>query len=216
MESADNPFAGKELVGGRICLDFANTLGQHHPEPLSEWLHAYEDLVWWALRAGILPESEAPALLERARKYPQAAAEVFRRAIELREAVFRIFSAAAARRDPERADLDVLNGELARAMPHARIAPVSSGCSCDWAWEENGALDRVLWPVARSAAEALTSEDVGRIGECAGDECQWLYLDTSRNHSRRWCVMSDCGNRAKAKRHYRRSKAGAGEGVTTT
>jgi len=205
----DNPFAAKELVGGRICLDFANTLGQHEPEPLSEWLASYDDLVWWALRADVVPEEEAPALFERARAHPGEAAEVFRRAIVLREAVFRIFSSAAAKRDPDPADLEALNRELAVAMPHARVAPVRAGaCNCDWAWEETGALDRVLWPVARSAAEALTSEDVGRIGECAGEECQWLYVDTSRNHSRRWCVMSDCGNRAKAKRHYHRSKAG--------
>jgi predicted RNA-binding Zn ribbon-like protein len=209
MMHTENPFAGKELVGGRICLDFANTLGQHEPEPLSEWLASYDDLVWWALRADILPEAEAPALFERARAHPDEAAEVFRRAVVLREAVFRIFSAAAAKRDPDPADLEALNRELAVAMPHARVAPVApGGCSCDWAWEETGALDRVLWPVARSAAEALTSEDVGRIGECAGEECQWLYVDTSRNHSRRWCVMSDCGNRAKAKRHYHRQKAG--------
>jgi predicted RNA-binding Zn ribbon-like protein len=210
MMQEKNPFASRELVGGRICLDFANTLGQHEPEPQSEWLASYDDLVWWALRAEIVPEAEAAALFERARAHPGEAAEVFRRTLELREAVFRIFSAAAARRDPERGDLEELNREMALAMPHARVAPVSTGCNCDWAWEETGALDRVLWPVARSAAEALTSEDVGRIGECAGEGCQWLYVDTSRNHSRRWCVMSDCGNRAKAKRHYHRAKAGAG------
>jgi predicted RNA-binding Zn ribbon-like protein len=208
--TTQNPFAEKELVGGRICLDFANTLGQHEPEPLSEWLASYDDLVWWALRADILPPSQAEALFARARAHPAEAAEVFARALALREAVFRIFSAAAARRDPDPADVALLNAELALAMPHARVAPVThGGCGCDWAWEETGALDRVLWPVARSAAEALTSDDVRRIGECAGEECQWLYVDTSRNHSRRWCVMADCGNRAKAKRHYHRQKAGA-------
>lgn len=205
----ENPFAAKELVGGRICLDFANTLGQHEPEPLSEWLSTYDDLVWWALRADILPATEAEALFARARAHPAEAAEVFARAITLREAVFRIFSAAAAgKRDPAPGDMEILNRELALAMPHARVAPAGQGGACDWAWEETGALDRVLWPVARSAAEALTSDDVRRIGECAGEACQWLYVDTSRNHSRRWCVMSDCGNRAKAKRHYHRQKAG--------
>lgn len=203
----ENPFADKQLVGGRICLDFANTLGQHEPVKLSEWLDSYDDLVWWALRAEIVPEAQAPRLFERARAHPDEAAEVFRRAIGLREAIFRIFSAAAEKGDPDPADLEVLNRELAVAMPHARVAPVTVGsCSCDWAWDETGALDRVLWPVARSAAEALTSEDIRRIGQCAGEECQWLYVDTSRNHSRRWCVMSDCGNRAKQKRHYHRQK----------
>src|SRR5215218_2608657 len=97
----ENPFAGKELVGGRICLDFANTLGQHEPEPLSEWLASYDDLVWWALKADIVPREEAEALFACARANPGEAAEVFRRAIVLREAVFRIFSAAAAKRDPD-------------------------------------------------------------------------------------------------------------------
>ena len=203
----ENPFAGKELVGGRICLDFANTISEHEPEPVNESLHGYDDLVWWALRADIVPEAEAEKLFARAAAHPDEAAGVFARAMALREAVFRIFAAAAERRDPDPADLEVLNRELALAMPHARVAAIPrEACTCDWAWEETGDLDRVLWPVARSAAEALTSEDVRRIGQCAGESCQWLYVDTSRNHSRRWCVMADCGNRAKAKRHYHRQK----------
>lgn len=207
----ENPFAEKELVGGRICLDFANTVGQHEPVQLNEWLHGYDDLVWWALRADALPESEAEGLFARARAHPDEAAAVFDRALALREVVFRIFSAIAAKRDADPADMAALNAEIAVAMPHARIAAVAPGSGgCDWAWEETGALDRVLWPVARSAAEALTSDDVRRIGECAGDECQWLYVDTSRNHSRRWCVMADCGNRAKARRHYHRQKQSSG------
>jgi len=209
--TTENPFAAKELVGGRICLDFANTLGQHEPEPLNEWLASYDDLVWWGLRAEILTGEVAEQLFARARAHPDEAAAVFARALALREAIYRVFSAAAGQRDPDRADLDAINRELALAMPQARVKPVTPGtCGCDWAWEETGALDRVLWPVARSAAEALTSDDVRRIGECAGEQCQWLYVDTSRNHSRRWCVMADCGNRAKAKRHYHRQKAGAG------
>ncbi|HYR09186.1 MAG TPA: CGNR zinc finger domain-containing protein, partial [Longimicrobium sp.] len=79
-----------------------------------------------------------------------------------------------------------------------------------WGWEEGAELDRVLWPVVRDAAELLVSGDLRRVGKCCGDNCDWLYLDTSRNRSRRWCDMQSCGNRAKARRHYHRAKGGAG------
>jgi predicted RNA-binding Zn ribbon-like protein len=81
-----------------------------------------------------------------------------------------------------------------------------------WRWagdaESEPALDRVLWPVARSAAELLTSDDLAAVRECAAPDCRWLFLDRSRNRSRRWCAMATCGNRSKARRHYRRGRAG--------
>ena len=84
----------------------------------------------------------------------------------------------------------------------------SEADSFTWEWTgDEAALDRMLWPVVGSAADLLTSEDLDRVGECQGDGCGWLFIDMSRNHSRRWCDMGDCGNRAKARRHYRRKKA---------
>src|SRR5207302_22567 len=73
---------------------------------------------------------------------------------------------------------------------------------------EEETLDRMLWPVIRSAADLLVSGEAQRVRRCASETCDWLFLDTSRNHSRRWCDMSGCGNRAKARRHYARAKAG--------
>jgi predicted RNA-binding Zn ribbon-like protein len=202
----ENPFAEKELAGGHLALDFANTVGQHEPEYLSEWLAGYEDLVWWALRAGVLAEDEAEPLFAAARADAGEAERVFARAIALREAIFRIFDAAGSGTAVEEADLAVLNAELAAAGAHLRVTQADEGFG--WGWEGEG-LDRVLWPVARAAAELLTRGDLSRIGQCSGETCQWLYLDTSRNHSRRWCSMSDCGNRAKARRHYHRARAAA-------
>lgn len=203
-----NPYAAKSLVGGRLCLDFVNTIGQHAPEPLDEWLHAYDDLVWWSLKAEPLDEAVGQALFAAARAQPDEAARVFARAVALREALFRIFAAAAEGRQVPGDDLRVLNEELALAMPHLRMVP-GAGC-CGWEWSGDDALDRVLWPVARSAATLLTEPDnLARIGTCEGERCQWMYIDTSRNRSRRWCVMADCGNRAKARRHYHRAKSAA-------
>ena len=103
------------------------------------------------------------------------------------------------------ADLDALNATLARALPHLRIVPEADAYAWNWAGEED-ALDSMLWPVARSAGDLLTSDELKRVGECQGDGCGWLFLDMSRNRSRRWCDMGDCGNRAKARRHYHRQK----------
>jgi predicted RNA-binding Zn ribbon-like protein len=199
-----NPFADKELAGGHLALDFANTAGVHGQAPESEWLAGYEDLAWWGLRAGAVDEAEARALLARAGEDADQAAAVFARAITLREALYRVFSPVCHGECPANDDLALINDELARALPHLRV--VAEGSELRWAWEGSG-LDRVLWPVVRAAADLLTSGELVRIGECEGDHCEWLYLDTSRNRSRRWCVMSDCGNRAKARRHYHRTRA---------
>jgi len=204
--TVQNPFADKELAGGHLALDFANTAGVHGDEPQSEWLAGYPDLAWWGVRAGAIDQAEAPALLARAEEDAGEAASVFARAITLREALYRVFSPVCHGECPAEYDLALINGELARALPHLRV--VVEGSDFRWAWEGDG-LDRVLWPVVRAAAELLTSGELARIGECEGDNCEWLYLDTSRNRSRRWCVMSDCGNRAKARRHYHRTRAGA-------
>jgi predicted RNA-binding Zn ribbon-like protein len=200
----ENPLAALSLVGGRLCLDFTNTVSFHRPPWGNERLRRYEDLVWWALRAGLVSEPAAERLFARAEAEPEEAARVFARAVELREAMYRVFAAAGADEPAAAGDLETVNGELARAMPRLRVAPEGEGYG--WAWEEGDALDRMLWPVARSAAELLTSSELKRVGGCCDEECDWLYLDTSRNHSRRWCDMKDCGNRAKARRHYRRTK----------
>ncbi|HSH12932.1 MAG TPA: CGNR zinc finger domain-containing protein, partial [Desulfurivibrionaceae bacterium] len=92
----------------------------------------------------------------------------------------------------------------AATLAQARLVPGED--HFEWGWSDAGGLRRLLWPIVRSAAELLTSEKLERVGQCAGDSCGWLFLDTSRNRSRRWCEMEHCGNRAKARRHYRRQK----------
>jgi predicted RNA-binding Zn ribbon-like protein len=88
------------------------------------------------------------------------------------------------------------------------IVSTEEGLAWDWACAED-ALDRVLWPVVHDAAGLLTSQELKRVKKCADERCGWLFFDTSRNHSRRWCSMESCGNRAKARRHYERQRAGA-------
>ena len=210
MDERDKSVGALDLLGGRKSLDFANTVDWHASEQPVEYLTSYAALVAWGQHVGILTDRQAEQLLDEAGRRPTEAEAILEQALVLREAIYRIFAAISAGRPAEHSDLAVLNAELPRALARSRI--IVSGDGYDWAWigaEE--ALDRMLWPVVRDAVDLLTSGDLARVGQCADDRCGWLFLDTSRNHSRRWCSMEDCGNRAKARRHYQRRRA-SGEG----
>lgn len=201
--AASGPF---ELSGGALCLDFANTWGDRGRTD-SERLHGYGELVAFALQTESLETAEADALLERAGREAEAAEQAFAEARRLREALYRLFSARAAGRRPPAGDLDRLNAYLPEALAGLRLAPKGEGYS--WRGADPGeALTAPLRPVVRSAAELLTSAELDRVRECDGASCSWLFLDRSRNRSRRWCSMESCGNRAKARRHYHRHSKG--------
>jgi len=195
-----------ELIGGRLCLDFANTLSTRL-EGGCEYLSNYDELVAWGQHAGALTENVAEALLDRVVRHPHLGAAALERAIALRETIYRIFSEVAAGQEPERADLETLNTALRQALSRLEVVP--SGTGFEWTWmQDEDELDRMLWPVARSAADTLTSGDLKRVRRCARQGCDWLFVDTSKNRSRRWCSMSMCGSRVKARRYYRRVKKG--------
>jgi len=195
--------AALQLKAGQLCLDFANTAEWHASDHPEESLTSYAALLAWAQGIGLLSERAAVHLSRAAARDSKAAAAVLGEAIALREAIYRIFASRAHGRAPLPADLATLNAALARALPHARVVATAGGYAWDWA--EDRALDAMLRPIARSAAERLTSADLDRVGQCADDRgCGWLFWDTSKNHTRRWCYMRDCGNRAKARRYYAR------------
>ena len=207
---ADDPTAANvtlrgpfELSGGALCLDFANTWGDRQ-RPESDRLRSYPSLVTFAGQAGLLGRREAAALLRRARSTPGGAAAALAAARRLRDALYRLFAAQARGRRVPAADLDALNAALQAALPHLKLERRDGRYA--WGWQEGGELAAPLRPIARSAAELLAGDDLARVRECDGVHCSWLFLDQSRNRSRRWCSMESCGNRAKARRHYRRSK----------
>ena len=190
-------------------MDFTNTVGGRMSAEPNERLTSYLELVAWARHAGILTPEKAEQLIVHASRQPDAAEAVLRRAIDLREALYRIFSVSAVALPPRETDLNALNDVLPAAMSRLRLERGATACS--WIWAEDGELDQMLWPIARSAAELLTSGELQRVRECAGDSCNWLFLDMSKNRSRRWCDMNDCGNRAKARRHYQRVTGRVGD-----
>src|SRR5215831_16728549 len=204
-ESAPEP--AFDLSGGRLCLDFANTLGDKRVTQPREGLNTYADLVSWSRQAGIVSASSARRLLEEGSRHPRRAAAVLERARQLREAIYRIWAGEVRREDPALADLGLLNSVVAEALTHQRL--VREGDRYALGWDDGQALESILWPVAKSAAELLTSEEGKLVRQCEGfaaTECAWLFIDETRNRSRRWCSMTSCGNRAKARRHYQRSR----------
>ncbi len=194
-----------EFTGGLLCLDFTNTLEDRPSDHPRELLNSYSDLVSWSQQARILEDQEAQQLLEEAARRPAEASIVLQRAIVLREAIYRLFKAVAQDASAEGEALALLNAAIADTMTHAQVVPGAARFT--WGWTVNeGDLDRILWPVVQSAADLLTSDELDIVRICASDDCDWLFLDTSKNHSRRWCDMKSCGNRAKARRHYVRKK----------
>jgi predicted RNA-binding Zn ribbon-like protein len=122
----------------------------------------------------------------------------------LREAIYQAFSGYVARRQASLEDLSLIRDVMIEGWKHKRLVPV--GRRYLWlAKQEDGVhLESVLWPLASSAIDLLTSEKLKKVRMCDAETCAWLFLDESRNHSRRWCDMKVCGNREKARRHYQR------------
>ncbi|MEO8973595.1 MAG: ABATE domain-containing protein [Ktedonobacteraceae bacterium] len=194
-----------EFTANSLCLDFTNTLHDRAIEHPHELLNNYHDIVSWSQGAQLLTEDEAKRLLVESESHQEQATAVLHRAIEVREAMFRLFLALSEETAPRESDLAILNGALSEAMAQARVVHSQEGFSWDWADNEN-LLARPLWPVVRAAADLLTSAELRRVRVCAADDCSWLFLDTSKNRSRRWCDMETCGNRAKARKHYERKR----------
>ncbi|HEY7976321.1 MAG TPA: ABATE domain-containing protein [Ktedonobacterales bacterium] len=190
-----------------MALDFVNTVDWRNTRQPTERLNGYADLVTWLCAADALTPSVGQRMLAAAGADGEGAQAAFARARALREAIYRVFAAVARGEAIATPDLAPVSVAASEALAHARLAPTAQG-SVEWEWPEHDApLERALWPVARSAAALLVSARLGRVRECEGDGCGWLFLDTSKNRSRRWCSMDSCGNRAKARRHYARVRA---------
>jgi predicted RNA-binding Zn ribbon-like protein len=182
-----------------------NTVSWRGKEEPEDHLSSFHDLIHWGQKTGILLEQDADTLLRNAADHPAEAENVLKQAIELREALYRIVSSVVQGVTPFKKDLSMMNKRLSRAMSHANIVKTETGFS--WNFDDHTtAFDWILNPIIRSAAELLVSEELKKLKTCADPTCGWVFLDKSRNNSRRWCDMKDCGNRAKANRFYKRKQ----------
>lgn len=195
-----------ELDGGAPCLDLANTLDERPLASRRDNLESYADLLDWGEQSGLVSRAEATALRRTATSRPAAAGRALERMKSLREALFMLFSELAQGRPAPAPALDDLNQSLGRVYARSRLVPTPTGFRTGFDFQPTD-LERLLFPVVQSAQELLTSAtELERLRLCAAETCDWLFLDRSRNRSRRWCDMSVCGNRDKARRFYRRQE----------
>ena len=192
-----------DLIAGNVCLDFVNTLDDRHTEP-KELLETYIDLARFAEDTGLLQSNQVDRLYERSYAEPERAQQALLWARELREAVHDVFWAIMNQRAVPPSALARLNNYVQTAAGHMRLVPVEGGF--EWRFDDLIDFDSVLWPIARSAADLLASDQLPYVRACASKACEWFFLDTSKNHHRRWCDMTRCGNRAKVRRFYARQK----------
>jgi len=203
--------AGLTLVGGVLALDFANSASGRGTAFAQEHIHSIDDLVAWGSHAGCLGPAAAMQSALASAADPLAT-EVLRRALRLREAIFGIGSAIANGCEPAANDLDIIRLAVRDAMASGALKRRShGGYGLDFGDAPPAAA--VIGPVALSALDMLETADFARIKQCPGrtpnNDCQWLFLDVSKNNSRRWCDMATCGNRTKSHRHRARKQAPA-------
>ncbi|MEN3614897.1 ABATE domain-containing protein [Plantactinospora sp. ZYX-F-223] len=193
------------LVGGNLALDFINTrTGPPGGPPDDDVLTGYPELVAWGGYAGALTETEAAALRRLSRADPRGAHAAFARALRTRDYLDEVFRPLTAGQDPSAAVLARLRDDEADALGHAHLEP---GSTFGWAWRDDHTLVRPLRPVVHAAVQLLTTGALDRIKRCGG--CRFIFNDESKNRSRRWCSMDDCGTAEKIRRYVaaRRTRA---------
>jgi len=187
------------LIAGHPCLDFANTAsgrgGSHHLDHLC----SVDDLILWSHHAGLLTPVQS-VVIDVDRKVE---ARVVARAVKLREAIHAIAAAFAAGAPPPPPALSTLGRTYRHALADAELVPGGDGLA--WRWSAAEAW-QVLGPIAQSAITLFGAAERGRIKQCPGRDCGWVFLDRTKNGSRRWCEMKVCGNRAKLRRYHQRHR----------
>lgn len=183
------------LDGGWLCLDFTNTVSSRRDSKSEDYLHSWEDYALWVHRLAVLSEAE----FEVWRQMPPGDMAEVR---ALREAIFELFDYHAKNGKIHPAHLDTLNGFLHEVYMYTCIKITENGLQRGIF--KKTYLEKPLWLVALSAEALLLGDRLVRVKAC--DNCGWLFLDTSKNGTRRWCNMHTCGSQAKSKAYYHRKK----------
>ncbi len=195
-----------ESEGEPLIIRFVDTVGSRNSKHPEERLSTFDFLLAWTQKAGIFTAERVSTTKAWAAADPEAAESLRLRAIQVRNAAYRLISAHAAGKPMPEEDIALLNREIPSTYQHLQLAPGLDHLAFRWT-EDRETPEALLWPILRSAVDLLTSPLLDRAGECQNPTCGWLFIDTSKNHSRRWCDMNDCGNQAKARNFYRRKRA---------
>ena len=180
-----------DAIGGNLALDLVNTIANRGSlEKRRDLLASLADLQCWLAAFGLPADGLTEHDLDETRAIRERLHDLFRNPMH-----GHVVDAAA---------LEAFGRDLRKMTDGRRLEP--QGGRAAWGWAPGApALDRALFAVLAEATELLVSDDLERVRECQGPGCGWLFVDRSRGRPRRWCSMRDCGNKAKARRHYRRT-----------
>lgn len=193
-------------IGGHVALDFANTAGWHASEERNEWLTSYQEWLAWVRTSAILPAAATTRLSREAAGHPVQAARALAEAIDTREVVYRLFTALAHGHRPPAEDLERLHRARLAALEAAE--PRWDRNRFSLTWPDAGAdLGSPLHPLVLAASDLLT-QPLDRLRQCGNNPCGWLFLDRSKNGSRRWCSSEECGNATRVRRFRARQGDG--------
>lgn len=189
------------FYGGRLCLGLVNTVFWRRSADPEDQLSSYVDLVEFVGRSGWLPAQEK--LMALADAHPTRASRALAGALQLREQLHSVFASVAAELDPDDTSLESVQEVGARGLAKLRLVRDGSGYRMHWS---EPSFELPAEEAAVSALQLLTSPERDRVKQCPGPTCGWVFLDTTRNRSRRWCEPSECGNRSRVQAHYRRTR----------
>jgi predicted RNA-binding Zn ribbon-like protein len=190
-----------KLHAGNPALELVNTLDLRFSANPKELLPTYKDLLRLAEQLPLLTA-------EQARKLARSVGEehgqrVLASTVELREALAAVLYARLDGGKPAAAKVAILEEQFRAAALHRSLRVEASQLVWSWA-EADRQAEIPLWKMAQAASDLLVSSDAELVKDCGDPTCRWLFLDTSKNHTRRWCDMKTCGNRMKARRHHSR------------
>jgi predicted RNA-binding Zn ribbon-like protein len=191
-----------EIIGEALCLDFVNTINsRQHPE--HEYLTSYAELAHWGVKIGILSPEQNHRLQKQAKQDDKAAERVLKKAIEQRELLFRLFVKLAKGSEPNKEDMADFTKLYGEAISASQLIRNDDRFSPHWKLDQT--YEAMLWPIIYSAGEILFSKEIAQVKECPS--CGWLFLDMSKNQTRRWCSMNTCGVRDKMQRYHGKLRA---------
>jgi len=199
------PYISKlPFLAGNLSLDYVNTIHDRHEEPIRNLLHSYLDLVTWVYFADAINNSQKERLLQMGWENQQDANRVYTDSLQLREAFYDFVFNMINRKEVSPASMQLIKNWIYKTFSNIELIQSNDGFSLDWNIENIG-IESILWPIVRSFADLVTTVDRNRLKQCSN--CGYLFVDNSKNKSRRWCSMEICGNRVKARRHAKKTRS---------
>jgi len=190
--------------GGNLSLNFLNTVEYRHEEFAVDFIHHYLDLITWAHFADAVGDSQKELLQGLSQEKSNEAIKIYYEAIQLREAMYEYIINLINRENVDPVSMHIINQWISRAFSNLELHLVDRNVVLDWNAEKFG-LESVLWPIIKSFVDLVTLTNHKRIKQCSN--CGWIFVDNSKNSSRRWCSMEICGNRVKARRFAQKANS---------